>query len=128
VLRAALEPVGLDAIGGRAAFAYSGIGRPAKFYATLDNAGITVVGTRSFGDHHAFTGLEAGEILTEAERLSAVPVTTAKDAVRLMHADPGPRTELLARSVVLDVRAVFDDEARLVHLLREARDGWSRRR
>jgi tetraacyldisaccharide 4'-kinase len=94
----------------------------------LRAAGVDVAGTRSFADHHPYTGLEAGEIVTEADRLGAVPVTTAKDAARLAHAGAGPRADLLDRSVVLDVAAVFDDEARLLHLVREARELWLSRR
>jgi tetraacyldisaccharide 4'-kinase len=127
VLRARLEPVGLEAIGGRPAYAFSGIGRPEKLTGTLARAGVEIAGARAFADHHPFTGLEAGEILTAAEHLAAVPVTTAKDAARLAHAGPGPRAQLLARSVVLDVRVVFDDPGRLVRLVEEARASWLRR-
>ncbi len=63
--------------------AFSGIARPAKFYATLREAGALVAECVDFPDHHRFTNAELGRVLARAKALGAMPVTTPKDAVRL---------------------------------------------
>ena len=111
VLRAALVP-GPEAaeLAGRRVLAFAGIARPEKFFATLEQASAVVAARRSFADHHAFTAAELREIEREAARLGAIPVTTAKDAVRL--ADP-------SRMRVLTVRLAWQDETRIEALLTE---------
>ncbi len=79
----ALPGPGHDEIAGRDVFAFAGIGRPAKFYATLAEIGCTVVETRDFADHHSYRPDEIMAICESAAALGALPVTTAKDAVRL---------------------------------------------
>ncbi|NOZ78640.1 MAG: tetraacyldisaccharide 4'-kinase [Acidobacteria bacterium] len=69
-------------IAGRRVFAFAGIGRPEGFVETLERLGAVIAGTRWFTDHHVYTSEDAGRILDEAGRLDAVPVTTAKDAVK----------------------------------------------
>jgi tetraacyldisaccharide 4'-kinase len=87
VLRARLVPdAAARALAGQRVFAFAGIGRPDKFFATLRACGADVVGTRAFADHHRYTASEIERLQAAAARLDAVPVTTAKDAVRL---DPG---------------------------------------
>lgn len=72
-----------DDIAGQPVFAFAGIGRPAKFYATLAELGCRIEGTRDFPDHHRFTPDEIADIVDSAARTGATPVTTEKDAVRL---------------------------------------------
>ena len=85
VLRASLEPDAGDRqrLDGARVVAFAGIGRPAKFFATLDSIGCIVVGAHAFPDHHRFRGGDLATLQAEAEALEAVLVTTAKDAVRL---------------------------------------------
>ena len=109
LLRARLIPdEGLPA--GCRVFAFAGIGRPEKFFAMLAEFGAEVVGRRSFPDHHVFTPAELREVLAQAERLGAVPVTTPKDAARLS-------PEILARVAVCGVRLAWEDEAALERML-----------
>ncbi len=68
--------------GGRV-FAFAGIGRPAKFFATLAQAGAHVAGQRAFPDHHRYRPAELHRLARRADALGAVLVTTPKDAVRL---------------------------------------------
>jgi tetraacyldisaccharide 4'-kinase len=68
---------------GRRVLAFAGIARPAKFHATLLQAGATVAATMDFPDHHRFTPRELQAVLARARAIDAVPVTTPKDAVRL---------------------------------------------
>lgn len=70
-------------LNGKRVLAFAGIGRPQKFFTTLDSLGAILVGCRAFADHHRYRPAEIEEILARAESLDAVPVTTEKDAVRL---------------------------------------------
>ena len=76
-------PGACDEIAGQPVFAFAGIGRPAKFYATLAEMGCRIEATRDFPDHHRFTPAEIADIVDRAARAGAIPVTTEKDAVRL---------------------------------------------
>jgi tetraacyldisaccharide 4'-kinase len=97
-------------LAGKRVFAFSGIGRPEKFFASLRAIGADLVTTRVFGDHHPYTAAEAAGLLGEAAQLNAVAVTTAKDQVRLPPAVQGHVT-------VLDVRLAFDPSPQLEALL-----------
>jgi tetraacyldisaccharide 4'-kinase len=84
VLRARLVPgPATESLHGRRVLAFAGIGRPAKFFATLREAGADLAGAVAFPDHHRFTDRDVSDLMTQAERLGALPVTTAKDSVRL---------------------------------------------
>ena len=107
VLRARIEPVNGGAFAGRRLVAFAGIGRPEKFFHTLETLGADLVARRSFPDHHPYREAE----LSAMRRTDATLVTTAKDAVRL---PPTLRSEV----EVLEVRLVWDDEAALASLLR----------
>jgi tetraacyldisaccharide 4'-kinase len=67
----------------RRVLAFAGIGRPEKFFATLRGLGAEVAETAAFADHHPYSEDEAMRLIETAQRLDAVPVTTAKDFVRL---------------------------------------------
>lgn len=113
VLRARLAPAaGLEALAGRPVLAFAGIGRPAKFFGALEDWGLEVVARVPFPDHHAYRHAELARLLERAKRLGATPVTTAKDAVRL----PAELREAVA---VVETRLIWDDPARLDHVLRQ---------
>ncbi len=105
VLRARLEP---DAIGtdGAPLYAFAGIGRPGKFFATLEQAGKVVVRTRSFPDHHAYDPMTVTSMFEEANALGATLVTTEKDWVRLDEATRPLAQPVPVRMVFLDPGAV----------------------
>lgn len=67
----------------RPCLAFAGIGRPEKFFQTLTQMGICLVGTRAFGDHHPFRADEINSLKAEAKKQGATLVTTEKDFVRL---------------------------------------------
>jgi len=93
VLRARLVPgPEVATLAGRPVLAFAGIGRPEKFFATLAEAGARPVETRAFPDHHPYRVAEIRRLLDRAAQLGAVPVTTAKDAVRLPRALRGQVT------------------------------------
>lgn len=110
VLHATLEPE--IALPGLRVLAFSGIARPAKFYATLRQAGAIVAECMDFPDHHRFTNSELNRVLTRAKALDATPVTTPKDAVRL----PGA---VRSQVRVIGVLLRWADPAALERLLAE---------
>jgi tetraacyldisaccharide 4'-kinase len=117
VLKARLVPgAEIAALAGRAVVAFAGIGRPEKFFATLTNAGVRLVGAVPFSDHHRYRAGEIERLLDRAARLGAVAVTTAKDAVRLPPA-------VAARITVARVSLAWDDDAALAARLSGVRRG-----
>ncbi len=84
VLHATLDPTpDSRGLAGETVLAFAGIGRPAKFFATLEAMGCRIAERRDFPDHHLYSRVEIRAMLDAAAALDAVPVTTAKDAVRL---------------------------------------------
>jgi tetraacyldisaccharide 4'-kinase len=110
LLRARLVPENAGDVAGRAVIAFAGIGRPAKFFATLESAGARVLGRHAFPDHHRYADSELARLRAAAERAGAMLVTTAKDWVRL-----SPKSREPAH--VLRVRVAWDDAAPLDALL-----------
>lgn len=90
--------------------AFAGIGQPEKFFRSLSAAGAQVVARRVFDDHHEFDAADIQPILDEAFDLGAIPVTTAKDAVRL---SPDQRQQVN----VVTVKVEWEDLSALDQLL-----------
>ncbi len=82
VLQATLRPEAPE-LKGRTVFAFAGIGRPAKFFATVAQAGAVIAGQRAFPDHHRYRPAELLLLARDSAALGAALVTTPKDAVRL---------------------------------------------
>ncbi len=85
VLRGRLVPDAATAarLDGARVFAFAGIGRPEKFFETVSACGATLLGTRGFPDHHAYSAVDRVRLERQAEQQRALLVTTEKDAVRL---------------------------------------------
>ena len=117
VIAGALRPEADDAAGfaGRRVVAFAGIGRPEKFFASLEACGAHVVARRAFPDHHRFTTTDLVALQETARAADATLATTAKDRVRL----PQPLRDSVA---VLRVRATFDPAAHLFAKLEECVD------
>ncbi|MEO5373673.1 MAG: tetraacyldisaccharide 4'-kinase [Alphaproteobacteria bacterium] len=98
------------ALAGRRVVAFAGIGRPEKFFAMARAVGAEVVAEHPFADHYPYAEADIQPILDEAFALSAIPLTTAKDAVRL---PPDQRQQV----TVLTVSVTWDDPAALDRLL-----------
>ncbi|VBB69815.1 Tetraacyldisaccharide 4'-kinase [invertebrate metagenome] len=86
------------ALSGQRVVAFAGIGRPEKFFATLQAIGAVVIACHPFADHKPYTALEIQLILEEASALRAIPVTTAKDAVRLT---PAQRQQVVVFTITI---------------------------
>ncbi|WP_158048037.1 tetraacyldisaccharide 4'-kinase [Skermanella pratensis] len=112
LLRARLtpDPAAARALRGQRVVAFAGIGRPAKFFETLDDMGAHLVGRIAFADHHPYLPDEVMRLVEHAAGLGASLVTTAKDAVRLP-----PDARAMVR--VVPVSVVWDDPSALDHLL-----------
>lgn len=109
VLRARLAPdAGAVArLIGRRLYAFAGIGRPTKFFETLDAVGLRPAHTKTFADHHSFADGEIDTLFREADAGDFTLVTTEKDAARLSASAAG--RALLRATEVLPVRLVPEE-------------------
>jgi tetraacyldisaccharide 4'-kinase len=80
--RLAAEP-DMAALAGQRVVAFAGIGRPGKFFLSLQEAGIALAETTSFPDHHVYRPREIATLRERAAALGVKLVTTWKDFVRL---------------------------------------------
>ena len=77
------ERHGPDWLRGRRVLPFAAIAAPWRFFDTIAGLGGTFDESFSFPDHHACTAAELAAVLRRAGELGALPVTTAKDAVKL---------------------------------------------
>ncbi|MBA5727111.1 tetraacyldisaccharide 4'-kinase [Bombella mellum] len=68
---------------GHQIIAFAGIGRPQKFFSTLQDAGLTLLRTLTFPDHHIYSRRELKQLAQLAHAPDTVLVTTEKDYVKL---------------------------------------------
>jgi tetraacyldisaccharide 4'-kinase len=110
IVPAVLAPIGGERVAGKRVFAFAGIGRPEKFFATARRLGAELAGTRGFPDHHPYNAVEMAELHRAADRENAQLVTTAKDFVRV---------PIAARAgiEVLEVEIRWPDPAALAGLI-----------
>ncbi|MGH6889179.1 MAG: tetraacyldisaccharide 4'-kinase [Rhizomicrobium sp.] len=87
---------------GQAFVAFAGIGRPGKFFLSLETQGAKLLEVHAFADHHGYTAAEIARLKRRAAVAGAGLITTEKDFVRL---NPNERDGI----DVLPVRAVFDN-------------------
>jgi tetraacyldisaccharide 4'-kinase len=113
VLTAQLAPLEADALKGQRVVAFAGIGRPAKFFATLTALGVTLATTRDFPDHHVYSESDFVSLADAAQAENAILVTTEKDWVRL-----SPRWCEKIRALKVALR--WDDDAALDRVLAPA--------
>jgi len=67
----------------RKVFAFCGIGNPEAFVGQLGRCGMTLVGSKSYNDHHDYTVRDIADIYEEAKYLGAnIILTTQKDWVK----------------------------------------------
>lgn len=84
ILTAHLKPCGgIAEVAGKSVVAFAGIGRPEKFFETLEDLDCELLGRHQFADHHHYREHEIMVLADKADKLDALLVTTAKDYVRL---------------------------------------------
>jgi len=108
------DPAALETLRGQALNAFAGIGRPEKFFTTLEQAGLKLRACTPFADHHRFSRQEISALVREAEAAGARLVTTTKDMARLSTPD---LKDLAASIAVLPVTLELEDPAALTALL-----------
>ena len=73
----------MDEIRSGKVFAFCGIGNPDAFVGQLGSCGMTLVGSKSYNDHHDYTVSDIADIYEEAKYLGAdIILTTQKDWVK----------------------------------------------
>ena len=82
VIPRAIRPARLDQLRGRRVYAFSGLADNDQFFDMLRGNGVYVVATRSFADHHRYSGEDIAAIKAAAAGADAI-VTTEKDAVKI---------------------------------------------
>jgi tetraacyldisaccharide 4'-kinase len=110
VLQASLLPSCEVDLTGMRVVAFAGIGRPEKFFDSVEDLGAELAAAESFPDHYLYTATDAERLQRLAIGLGARLVTTAKDYVKLPEV-------LRALTLVVTVELVWQDEARLQKLL-----------
>ena len=99
------------ALAGKPVLAFAGIGRPSKFFATLEACGIPVVVRKSFSDHHRYRASEIADLVRRAEKEALLLVTTEKDLAR-MRGD-SVAADLVARTTAFPIALTIRHEAEL---------------
>lgn len=111
ILRARLIAGGGSSdVAGKPVIAFAGIGRPEKFFETLENLQCDLRGRHPFADHHMYSDHEIMILADKADKLKAQLVTTAKDFVRLPE-------HLQALVAVIEVDLQWDSADNLDRLL-----------
>lgn len=125
VFHADLEPdaATIERLKTKRLVAFAGIGRPQKFFDTLEQAGIELFMQATFPDHHPWKLAEIHQLIVRTQDDRLTLVTTEKDFVRM--SPEVRRIALDAGLDVLPVRLRFHDEpllaSRLAAALRQAR-------
>lgn len=123
VFRAALDANAPPAAPHRRLYAFAGIGRPEKFFRSLEGEGYRLTARRAFPDHYPYRFADLCRLLDEADMLDAVPVTTEKDAVRLPRGIVGSNWSR-DRVAVFGVHTRFAEERAVGSLLLDIRKRW----
>ncbi|MBM3607324.1 MAG: tetraacyldisaccharide 4'-kinase [Alphaproteobacteria bacterium] len=98
------DPASAERLRGERLVAFAGIGRPEKFFNSLEQAGAILADAYSFSDHQMLDEQDMGKLRARASQLQARLVTTRKDLVRLK------ARHAMDDVAVLDVTLVFAAE------------------
>ena len=82
VMQRNVRPIVPSSVRAKKVFAFSGLADNEQFFASLRQAGVNLVGTRSFPDHHDYADIESIKSAAGQANAEAI-VTTEKDAVKL---------------------------------------------
>lgn len=118
-LRARLKPSRVRGWRNGPILAFAGIGRPSKFFESLEAVGARVEKTVAFPDHHRFSDAEATSLLTDAEKGGLRLVTTEKDLVRLA-GEQGACATLRDRAEAFPVVLEFENPLAIDEIVADA--------
>lgn len=99
-----------EQLAGKSLLAFAGIGRPARFFDSVEAAGGVIVHQLAFADHHPYSQHDLTRLQEDAQRLGADLITTQKDWVRLP-------AEWRSQIAVLPVSLELDDNDRMLAML-----------
>lgn len=116
IYEAQLLPSSSSDVAGKRWLAFAGIGNPAKFFASVEQAGGSVEETRSFPDHYSYQPDDIRTLVETAKKLGLGLITTAKDHVRLATMSSVPHA-FISQLAVLDVDLQFERKDALRQIL-----------
>ena len=110
VFEATLRPEAgvIESLADAPLLAFAGIGRPARFFASIEAIGGQIAKKLSFADHHPYSQQDLAQIQEDAQRYGAQMITTQKDWMRLP-ADWRARVTMLPVSVDMKDDIAFLD-------------------
>ena len=117
VIRATIQPTA--PLQKQAYVAFAGIGRPEKFFDTLEACGSKPLDAVPFPDHHTYSDSDVRYLNELAKQYDAQLITTEKDFVRL-------REDQRSGIVTLPIRAEFGDRSALDRVLAPVADRMAR--
>jgi tetraacyldisaccharide 4'-kinase len=100
---------------GSRVLAFAGIGDPGKFFATLEEAGVSIAAHQGFPDHHRYSTADVRGLLARAARENLLLVTTEKDLARIQ--GEAALVALAAKARALPVTLQIAAEEALARLL-----------
>ena len=77
------DPTIIADLGDVPLLAFAGIGRPQRFFRTIEKVGGNIVQSLAFADHHPYTQSDLTRLQEDSIRLGASLITTQKDWIRL---------------------------------------------
>jgi tetraacyldisaccharide 4'-kinase len=77
------QPEALSSLRTKPLIAFAGLAHPEAFFASLQQAGLTLRATVPFPDHHTYTEADLTRLQTLAKQHNAILVCTGKDSVKL---------------------------------------------
>ena len=110
----------IEGLEGTPLLAFAGIGRPKRFFASLEAAGGQIAKKLSFADHHPYSQHDLMQILEDAQRHGAEMITTQKDWMRL---PPDWRARVAMLPVTLEIDRADDLLARIDAVISAVADG-----
>jgi tetraacyldisaccharide 4'-kinase len=119
IVHARLKPLKVREWRKEPLFAFAGIGRPEKFFATLSEIRAPVAKTMSFPDHYRYTEADAERLLAHAAAADLRLVTTEKDMARLS-GGTGALARLRETAAALPVLLEFENPPAIAELIGEA--------